>query len=51
MTDTPSKVFSWCQTHGRPDQFHNLCRRTITSAVGVTWTCSCPEHENDEETP
>ena len=48
---TPSKVFGWCLTHGQPDQFHNLCRGSFTSTSGVLWTCSCPNHtQNDEET-
>lgn len=49
MTDPQTRLFSWCATHGRPDQYHNLCRRTFTSEVGVTWTCNCPNH-TDEDT-
>lgn len=43
-------VFSWCQAApgARPDQHHHLCHKTYTTQVGVTFTCSCPGHANDD---
>jgi hypothetical protein len=42
-------LFSWCQSApgARDDQHHALCARTYKTQVGVTVTCSCPAHEDD----
>lgn len=48
MIDAQTRLFGWCQTHGKPDQFHALCRREIKSAAGVTHVCSCPKHDEEE---
>lgn len=47
-TDPVLSLFGWCMTHGRPDQYHSLCRITYRSAVGVEHACSCSEHANDK---
>lgn len=43
-------LFGWCQSApgARPDQHHALCRGSYKTQVGVTITCSCPEHANDK---
>jgi hypothetical protein len=44
-------LFSWCQSApgARDDQHHQLCRREYVTQVGVTVTCSCPAHNDDEK--
>jgi hypothetical protein len=37
-----------CKTHGRPDQYHNLCPGEYVSPYGVRRVCSCPNHQPKE---
>jgi hypothetical protein len=53
MTDDDGAVLTlmgWCQTHGKPDHYHALCRREYTTGFGVLTRCSCLEHANDKDT-
>jgi hypothetical protein len=42
-------LMGWCQSHGKPDQYHSLCRREYVTALGVLTRCGCPEHANDKK--
>lgn len=35
----------WCQSHGKPDQWHEVCCERI--AAGLIAACDCPQHAND----
>jgi hypothetical protein len=52
MTDdieTPRTTLTgWCQSHGRPDQYHACGPGRFTSSLGVPYVCVCPNHERDE---
>jgi hypothetical protein len=43
-------LMGWCQSApgAKPDQHHHLCRRQYKTQVGVTVTCTCPAHANDD---
>jgi hypothetical protein len=50
MTDDQTTPYldGHCQSLGRPDQFHALCRRRFRSQFGTEFRCSCPNHDDKE---
>lgn len=47
MSAPVTTTFGWCQTHGTPDSFHDLCPGEYVSQVGVLHVCPCIRHEGD----
>lgn len=48
MTDNPTTLLGWCETKGRPDQYHDMCPGHITSQVNVRIDCACPNHRTED---
>jgi hypothetical protein len=48
MSDPVPYLDGRCQSHGSPDQYHDLCPGRFRSQFGVEHACLCPEHANDK---
>jgi hypothetical protein len=49
MSDPVPYLDGHCQSHGKPDQYHALCRGGYRSQFGVEFVCVCPAHTDLEE--